>query len=91
MGLLNRHGSRLTARERGRIRRRLREIGEQREERLRDLGGLALDMRRREQIDRGLLWKPAAEIAALDDEAQLVRKGLDEGLSLAQLEEIAKR
>ena len=78
-------------RERGQLRRHLRELEELREERLRDLGGLTLEMHRGEKLDRSLLWKPAAEIAAIDDEAQLVRKGLEEGLTLAQLEEIAKR
>jgi hypothetical protein len=78
-------------RERGQLRRHLGELEDLREERLRDLGGLALEMHRSEKIDRSLLWQPAAEIAAIDDEAQLVRKGLDEGLTLAQLEEIARR
>ena len=78
-------------RERSRLRRHLRELEELREARLRDLGGLALEMHREEKLDRDLLWEPAAEIATIDDEAQLVRRGLDEGLTLAQLEEIAQR
>jgi len=82
---------RLGRQERGQLRRHLRELEEMREERLRELGGLALEMHKRKGLDRDLLWKPAAEIAAIDDEAQLVRKGLDEGLTLAELEQIAER
>ena len=78
-------------RERSRLRRHLRELEQLREARLRDLGGLALEMHRHEKVDRNLLWEPAAEIADIDDEAQLVRRGLDEGLTLEQLEEIAQR
>jgi hypothetical protein len=90
VALLRGKAERQGMRERGRLRRHLRELEDLREERLRDLGGLALEMHRREKIERSLLWKPAAEIAAIDDEAQLVRKGLDEGLSLAKLGEIGK-
>jgi hypothetical protein len=86
MGLLNRHGSRSSARERGQMRRRLREIGEQREERLRDLGGLTLEMHKRDRFERRLLSEKAEEIAALDREAELLRRALDEGLTLGELE-----
>jgi hypothetical protein len=72
-------------------REHLRELEDLREERLRELGGLALEMHTRKGVDRDLLWKPAAEIAAIDDEAQLVRRGLDERLTLAELEELARR
>ena len=90
MGLLDRRASRQTARERGQLRRHLRELDSLREERLRDLGGLALEMYRRDRFDRELLWSKAAEIDAIDDEAQLVQRGLDEGLTLDQLEEQAR-
>ena len=86
MGLLNRHGSSPSARERGQMRRRLREIAEQRRESLRELGGLALEMHRRERFEPRLLSERAAEIAALDEEAELLRRGLDERLTVRQLE-----
>jgi hypothetical protein len=86
MGLLNRHGSRSSARERGQMRRRLREIGEQRQERLRNLGGLTLEMHKRDRFERRLLSEKAEEIAALDREAELLRRALDEGLTLGELE-----
>ena len=91
MGLLDRDGSRQTARERGQLRRHMRELHELRDERLRDLGGLALEMYKRDRFEGQLLWAKAAEIAAIDDEAKLVRRGLDEGLSMQQIEDLAKR
>lgn len=90
MGLLNRSGEKQTLRERGELRRHLDDLGELREEKLRDLGGAAVDMHRRDDVDRDALWDAAAEIAAIDDEAKLVRRGLDEGLTLAQLEELSR-
>jgi hypothetical protein len=90
MGLLNRDSSNQSAKERGQLRRHLGELDELREERLRDLGGLALEMYKRDRFEGKLLWSKAAEIAAVDDEAKLVQKGLDEGLSLEQLEELAR-
>jgi len=91
MGLLNRDDSGQTVRERGELRSHLRELEELREERLRDLGGVALEMYKRDRFVGKLLWTRAAEIAAIDDEAKLVRRGLDEGLTLEQLEELAKQ
>ena len=91
MALLGGKPGRQGSRERGRLRRHLRELEELREEHLRRLGGLAIDMHRSGKLDREGLWEPAAEIAAIDDEAQLVRRGLDEGLTLSQLEEIAQK
>src|SRR5258705_13537713 len=90
MGLLDREGSRQTARERGQLRRHLRELDELREGSLRDLGGLALEMYKRDRFEGKLLWSKAAEIAAIDDEAKLVRRGLDEGLSFGELESLAR-
>jgi hypothetical protein len=85
MGLLNRTG-RQTARERGQLRRRLREIAGQREEHVRDLGGLALEMHKRDRFEPRLLSEKAAEIAALDAEAKLLRRALEEGLTTGELE-----
>lgn len=90
MGLLNRDGSRQSAKERGQLRRHLRELDDLREERLRDLGGLALEMYKRDRFEGRLLWSKAAGIAAIDDEAKLVQRGLDEGLTLDRLEQLAR-
>lgn len=78
-------------RERGQLRDHLQELDRLREERLRDLGGLALEMQKRGRFEGKLLWSKAAEIAAIDDEATLVRRGLDEGLTLDQLEKLARQ
>src|SRR5687768_8277541 len=86
MGLLNRSGEKQTLRERGELRRHLDDLGDLREEKLRELGGIAVGMHRANELDRDALWTAAAAIAAIDDEAKLVRRGLDEGLTLAQLE-----
>ena len=91
MGLLNRESKRQTRREREQLQRHLRELGEFREGRLLDLGGIALEMHKRDRIDGKLLWSKAAEIDAIDYEAKLVQRGIDEGLSLEQLEELARR
>ena len=90
MGLLNRSSEKQTLRERGELRRHLDDLGDLREERLRELGGVAVGMHRGNEFDRDALWTAAAAIAAIDDEAKLVRRGLDEGLTLAQLEELSR-
>ena len=90
MGLLNRSGEKQTLRERGELRRHLDDLGELREEKLVELGGIAVGMHRSGDLDRDALWAAAAEIAAIDDEVKLVRRGLDEGLTLAQLEELSQ-
>jgi hypothetical protein len=84
MGLLNRNASRPGARERGRMRRRLREIDEEREETLRDIGGLALEMHKRDRLEPRLLTERAAAVAALDQEADGLREALEKGASAAQ-------
>ena len=90
MGLLNRSGEKQTLRERGELRRHLDDLGDLREEKLQELGGIAVGMHRGDGFDREALWSAAAAIAAIDDEAKLVRRGLDEGLTLAQLEDISR-
>jgi hypothetical protein len=90
MGLLNRSGEKQTLRERGELRRHLDDLGDLREEKLKELGGIAVGMHRGGGFDRDALFSAAAAIAAIDDEAKLVRRGLDEGLTLAQLEDLSR-
>jgi hypothetical protein len=90
MGLLNRSGEKQTLRERGELRRHLDDLGDLREAKLQELGGIAIGMHRGGGFDRDALWAAAAAIAAIDDEAKLVRRGLDEGLTLAQLEDLSR-
>jgi hypothetical protein len=75
-----------TVRERGRLRRHLQELEDLREQRLRDLGGLALQMYRRDSFEAKLLWEKAGEVAAVEEERKRVQRGLEEGLTLDQLE-----
>jgi hypothetical protein len=79
-----------TSRERGLLRRHLKALAERREGTLRDLGGLALEMYRRDNFDSRLLWKKAAEIAAVDDEMRLLERGLEEHRSVDELQEMAR-
>jgi hypothetical protein len=85
MGLLSRGTPRQTVRERGRLRRHLRDLDEVREERLRDLGGLALEMYKRDRFNAGLVVERCAELVAIEarvheidallDGSALVRRG----------------
>jgi hypothetical protein len=54
----------------GTIRRERRALIRAREERIRDLGGLALDMHRRSAFRQGLLDEKAQEIVALEERLQ---------------------
>jgi hypothetical protein len=90
MGLLDQRGTGQTVKERGKLRRHLHELEDLREQRLRDLGGLALEMYKRDSFEGKLLWGKAAEVAAIDDETKLVKRGLEEGLTLDQLQAIAR-
>jgi hypothetical protein len=82
---LERNGDAPTAtssRERGRIRRRLREVRRLREAGLLELGALVLEAHRHERDDSPVIKRKAAEVAALDDEAQALASALatDAGL-----------
>jgi hypothetical protein len=88
MPQLNRTG-RQSARERGQLRRRLRDLGERREQMIRDLGGLALEMHKRDRLDPELLTAKAAEIDAVDSETKLLRRALEERLSSGEIESLA--
>ena len=87
MALLKRKRSKQNPQEREALRARLRALEEQREDRLASLGATAAEMHRRESLDPAALREPAAEIAALEDEIKLVRRGLDEGVSPEELDQ----
>jgi hypothetical protein len=86
MGLRKRQRSSSSARQRGQMRRRLRGIGDQRRLLLAELGGLALEMHKRARFEQRLLFERAAEIEALDREAELLRQGLERKLTAGQVE-----
>lgn len=72
------------------MRRHLIALDEQREANLRDLGGLALEMFRRDNVNERLLWNKAAEVAAVDDEIRLIKRGLEERRTVAELDQMAR-
>ncbi len=90
MGLFSRDTEKQTSRERNELRSHLRELGELREQKLRELGEAAVGMQASGRIDRARLWAKAAEAASVEDEAELVHQGLKEKLTIAQLEELAQ-
>ena len=85
MGLLKRQRS-TSARQRGEMRRRLREIEFERRQLLNELGGLAVEMHKRDRFEQRLLAERAADVEALDREAELLRRGLERKLTAGQVE-----
>jgi hypothetical protein len=65
------------SRERGRMRRRLRELRRLREAQLLELGALVLEAHRHERDDSPVIKRKAAEAAALDDEARALAAALE--------------
>ena len=59
-------------------RRRLRELDEERESGLRDLGGLALEMSQRDELDPDLLRRHAARLAIIEQDIEELRAKLGE-------------
>jgi hypothetical protein len=65
------------SRERGRMRRRLRELRRLREAQLMELGALVLEAHRHDRDDSPVIKRKAAEAAAIDNEARALAKALD--------------
>jgi hypothetical protein len=61
----------------GELRRERRTLLREREERLRDIGGLALEMFRRETFREHLLYERCAEVASLDERLFELERLLD--------------
>jgi hypothetical protein len=74
-----------TARERGRMRRRLRKLVRIRDAKLRELGGLVLEMQRLGRENAALLKERAAELQAIDDEARALAGALGEEKDLEEV------
>jgi len=82
-------GQRQTRRERVQLRRRLHDLELLLDVRLADLGALAAEMHRRNRIDVETLWAQAGDVATIEDEVALIRRGIDERLTSDQLAELA--
>ena len=66
-----------SSRERGRMRRRLREVRRLREAQLLELGALVLEAHRHERDDSPVIKRKAAEAATLDAEARALAQALE--------------
>ena len=74
-----------TARERGRMRRRLRQQRRMREALLLDLGALVFELHRQARREPELLQAKAAELTAVDQEVRALSHALDSGQPLHEL------
>ncbi len=77
-------------RERAQLEAHLDELMALRDERLCGLGALAGQMQLQGSFSEEPLRARAAELTALDGEVKLVLRGLEEGLTLEEMEEIAR-
>ena len=68
----------------------LEDLLEMRRETLTDLGQMTLEMSREGRFDRTLLSAKAEEAVRIDGETDLIIRGLEEKLTLDELEDLAK-
>jgi hypothetical protein len=88
MALFSRGGQ--TGRERRAMQDHLRELDDMRRSNLSDLGQMTVEMAAQGRFDRQRLSEQAAEVAKIDREADLIARGLEEGLTLQELEDLAR-
>lgn len=88
MGLFG--GGKQSGRERRAMRDHLVELDELRRTNLRELGEMTLEMAEAGRFDRDRLSAQARELVGIDSEADLIARGLEEGLTLEQLEDLAR-
>lgn len=84
-------GGKQSGRERRAMKDHLIELDDLRREHLRELGEMTVEMAEAGRFDRERLSDQAREIVGIDREADLISRGLEEGLTLEQLEELARR
>ncbi|MDQ2623456.1 MAG: hypothetical protein M3Y45_10520 [Actinomycetota bacterium] len=89
MGLFSRGGQ--SGRERRAMRDHLDELDEMRRKELVELGRMTQEMAHEGRFDRSRLSSQATEVVKIDREADLIARGLEEGLSLEELEDLARR
>jgi len=88
MGLFGRGGQ--SGRERRAMRDHLDELDEMRRTRLAELGKTTGEMASVGKFDHARLSEQAAEVVKIDREADLIARGLEEGLTLQELEDLAR-
>lgn len=89
MGLFRRGG--ISGREKRQYREHLAELDELLEDGLERLGVEIAAMAADGQIDGPRLWEQAARLSGIEDEINLVERGIIEGLSREQLIELARQ
>lgn len=89
MALFGRGGQ--SRRERKAMEDHLDELDEMRRKGLVELGEMTSEMAGQGKFDRSLLSARAAEVVKTDREADLIARGLEQGLTLEQLEDLARR
>ncbi len=88
MGLFRR--GKQTGRERRAMKDHLVELEELRRKQLGELGALTVEMADAGEFDRERLSAQAREIVGVEREADLIAVGLEEGLTLEELEDLAR-
>ena len=88
MGLFG--GGKQSGRERRAMKDHLLELDELRRNHLRELGEMTVEMAESGRFDRDRLSAQARELVGVDSEADLIARGLEEGLTLEQLEDLAR-
>ena len=88
MGLFSRGGQ--SGRERRAMQDHLRELDEMRRTNLAELGRMTQEMAAEGRFDRSRLSEHSAEVVKIDREADLIARGLEEGLTLQELEDLAR-
>ncbi|MEX0620937.1 MAG: hypothetical protein WD181_05080 [Solirubrobacterales bacterium] len=79
-----------SGRERRAMKDHLVELDELRRTQLRDLGEMTVEMAKTGRFDRERLSDQARELVGIDRESDLIAHGLEEGLTLEQLEDLAR-
>lgn len=88
MGLFSRGGQ--TGRERRAMQDHLRELDDMRRTGLAELGRVTVEMASQGSFEKRRLSEQAGEIVKIDREADLIARGLEEGLTLEELEDLAR-
>lgn len=88
MGLFNR--SKQSGRERRAMKDHLDELDELRRTSLSELGQMTVEMAAAGSFDRANLSAKATEVVGIDREADLIARGLEDGLTLEELEDLAR-
>ncbi|MBK5231886.1 MAG: hypothetical protein JJE13_02740 [Thermoleophilia bacterium] len=88
MGLFSRNKQ--SGRERRAMKDHLDELDELRRTSLSELGQMTVEMAAAGNFDRRNLSAKATEVVGIDREADLIARGLEDGLTLEELEDLAR-